>query len=87
MNSLIEISTFVRVVEATSFTAAARQLGLSPPVVTTRVQSLESRLGTRLLNRTTRSLSLTDAGKTYYDHCVRILAELEEADSEVRITH
>lgn len=87
MNSLIEISTFVRVVEATGFTAAARQLGLSPPVVSTRVQALETRLGTRLLNRTTRSLSLTDAGKTYYDHCVHILTELEEAESAVRLTH
>jgi len=87
LNSLIEISTFVRVVEATGFTAAARQLGLSPPVVSTRVQSLESRLGARLLNRTTRSLSLTNAGKTYYDHCVRILADLEEAECAVRLTH
>jgi len=87
LNSLIEISTFVRVVEATGFTAAARQLGLSPPVVSTRVQALESRLGTRLLNRTTRSLSLTEAGKTYYDRCVRILAELDDAESAVRSAH
>ena len=87
MNSLIDISTFVRVVEATGFKAAARQLGLSPPVVSTRVQSLEAKLGARLLNRTTRSLSLTEAGKIYYDHCVRILAELEAADSEVRMAH
>lgn len=87
MSDLIEMSTFVRVVDATGFTAAARQLGLSPPVVSTRVQSLESRLGARLLNRNTRSLSLTDAGKAYYERCVRILAELEEAESEVRSTH
>ncbi len=87
MNNLIEISTFARVVEASGFTAAARQLGLSPPVVTTRVQSLEARLGTRLLNRTTRSLSLTDAGKAYYDRCIRILADLEDAENAVRLTH
>lgn len=87
MNNLIEISTFARVVEASGFTAAARQLGLSPPVVSTRVQSLETRLGARLLNRTTRSISLTDAGKAYYDRCVRILADLEDAENAVRLTH
>jgi DNA-binding transcriptional LysR family regulator len=77
------MSVFSRVVAAGSLSAAARELGLSPAVVSRRLAALESRLGVRLINRTTRSLHLTDEGATYYDTCARLLAEVEEADAAV----
>ncbi|MDE2514934.1 MAG: LysR family transcriptional regulator [Rhodospirillales bacterium] len=67
-------------VEAGGFSAAARRLGLSPAMVSNHVQELEQRLGVRLLNRTTRRVSLTEVGQTYYDQCSRILVAIEEAD-------
>jgi DNA-binding transcriptional LysR family regulator len=72
--------SFVKVVDTGGFGSAARQLNLSASVVTTRVKSIEERLGVRLLNRTTRSVSLTEAGRTYYDRCVQILSEIEHAE-------
>ncbi len=77
------MSIFVRVVAAGNLSAAARELGLSPAVVSRRLARLEARLGARLINRTTRSLRLTDEGATYYEACQRILAEVEEADATV----
>jgi DNA-binding transcriptional LysR family regulator len=77
---LNEIVVFARVVQAGSFSAAARQLGMPKSTVSRKVAELEDRLDTRLLQRTTRKLRLTDAGRTYYDHSARIVAELEEAD-------
>ncbi|MPQ76729.1 LysR family transcriptional regulator [Hydrogenovibrio sp. JE_KL2] len=74
---------FARVVEAGSFTAAARDLGLSTPVVSKRVASLEHELGTRLLHRTTRKLSLTEAGSALYQHCVRLIEEAKMAEMAV----
>ncbi len=70
---------FVRVVEAQSFAAAARELGASPPAVTRAVAFLEDITGARLLTRTTRSVTLTEPGAQYYDDCKRLLGDLEEA--------
>jgi len=77
MDRLANIAAFVRVVENGGFTAAARHLSLSTTMVSNHVQELEDRLGARLLNRTTRKVSLTEIGREYYE---RILAELDEAD-------
>ena len=72
---------FVVVAEQRSFTRAARQLGRSPAAVTRAVAELEKRLSTRLLNRTTRSVSLTGDGTRYLDRCRRVLAEFAELDA------
>ena len=72
--------SFVRVVDTGGFSSAARQLNLATSVVTARVKSIEERLGVRLLNRTTRSVSLTEAGRAYYDRCVQILSKIEDAE-------
>jgi DNA-binding transcriptional LysR family regulator len=77
------MAVFSRVVSAGSLSAAARELGLSPAVISRRLAALESRLGVRLINRTTRSLHLTDEGANYYDTCARLLSEIEEADAAV----
>ncbi len=82
-DTLAEMSIFSRVVATGSLSSAARELGLSPAVVSRRLAALEARLGVRLLNRTTRSLRLTDEGATYYEHCARLLSEIEEADAAV----
>jgi DNA-binding transcriptional LysR family regulator len=82
-DALGEMSIFSKVVAAGSLSAAAKELGLSTAVVSRRLASLESRLGVRLINRTTRSLHLTDEGGRYYEACARLLAEIEEADAEV----
>lgn len=83
MDSLTDIAVFVQVVDAGSFTAAADKLGLSKSVVSKYVSRLEDRLGARLLNRTTRRLSLTEVGRTFYERSQRGLRELEEAEAEV----
>lgn len=83
MNSLTEISIFVKVVELSSFTAAAEALEMSQPVVSKAVTRLEEKLGVRLLNRTTRRLSLTEAGAELYRRSVRALAEIEDAELEI----
>jgi DNA-binding transcriptional LysR family regulator len=80
MDRVTSIMTFVKVVDTGGFATAARALDLSPSMVTNHVQALEERLGVRLLNRTTRRVNLTEVGQAYYERCVRILAELEEAD-------
>src|SRR3989440_577328 len=82
-DALQEMAVFSKVVAAGSLSAAARELGLSPALVSRRLAALESRLGVRLVNRTTRSLNLTVEGSRYYDACTRVLAEIEEADAEV----
>lgn len=81
MEELAHIVTFARVVKAGSFAGAARQLKLSGPVASKHVAKLEQALGVRLLNRSTRKLSLTEAGAAYYEHCVRIVAEVESSKS------
>ena len=80
---LNEIAVFTRVVQAGSFTAAARLLGMPKSTVSRKVAELEERLDARLLQRTTRRLSLTDAGRTYFDYGVRIVNEIEAAESAV----
>jgi DNA-binding transcriptional LysR family regulator len=80
MDTLLSMKVFRQVVEAGSFVAAADRLELSPAMVSKHVMYLEDRLGTRLLNRTTRKLSLTESGCVYYERCVQILSDLEEAE-------
>jgi DNA-binding transcriptional LysR family regulator len=80
MDRMASLTAFVRVVDSGGFTAAARRLSLSPTMISNHVQALENELGVRLLNRTTRRVSLTDIGHDYYERCSQILAELEEAD-------
>jgi DNA-binding transcriptional LysR family regulator len=77
--------SFVKVVETGGFSAAARQLSISTSIVTTHVKSIEDRLGVRLLNRSTRSVSLTEAGHAYYERCVRILSEIEDAEEAAQV--
>lgn len=82
-HDLNETLIFVKVVEQGSFIAAAKALGLPKTTVSRKVQELETRLGARLLHRTTRRLGLTEAGSIYHEHCQRIARELEEAESAV----
>lgn len=81
MDRLSSMEVFVAVVETGSFAAAAARSSLSRAMVTRHVMSLENRLGTRLLNRTTRKLSLTEAGVAYFERCQQVLADVEEADA------
>lgn len=83
VDHLAEMAAFVRVVEAGTFTGAAQRLGWSKSMVSRRIAELEDRLGARLLNRTTRRLSLTEAGDAYYRRCARILAEIDDAEDEI----
>jgi DNA-binding transcriptional LysR family regulator len=80
MDRVSSMQSFVKVVENGGFAAAARQLNLSPSLVTTHIKSLEDRLGVRLLDRNTRKVSLTEVGQAYYERCLQILAEIDEAD-------
>lgn len=81
--NLSEYEIFVAVVDEGSFTAAAEELGVSKSHASKQVSALEDRLGARLLNRTTRRLDLTDVGSAFYDRCVQILADVEEAERSV----
>lgn len=83
MNNFSDIVAFARVAEAHSFVAAAQTLGMSPSAISKAITRLEERLGARLLNRTTRSLSLTDVGQNFYESCRAALGQLEQAESEV----
>jgi len=80
MDRLTSLTAFVRVVDSGGFSAAGRRLNMSTTMVSNHIQALEDRLGARLLNRTTRKVSLTEIGKAYYDRCTQILAEIEQAD-------
>ncbi len=79
MNNLSEMAIFAKVVEAKSFSAAARGLGLTKSAVSKQITRLEHSLGARLLNRTTRHLSLTEIGAEVYEHCARMVTESEAA--------
>lgn len=83
MSNFLDLEIFARVVGAGSMSAAAREMSLSPAVVSKRLRRLEDRLGTRLLQRTTRQIALTEAGKGFYERVVAILASVEEAESFV----
>jgi DNA-binding transcriptional LysR family regulator len=87
MDALDGIAVFARVVDAGSFSVAARRLGISKSAASAQVKRLEERLGVRLLNRTTRRLAPTEAGAAYYRHCTRILAEAEAAEREAAALH
>ena len=80
MDRFQAISAFTRVVEAGSFARAAERLGVSVSAVSRQVALLEAHLATRLLNRTTRRLSLTESGRVFHERCVQLLADLEEAE-------
>jgi DNA-binding transcriptional LysR family regulator len=82
-NTPHEMTVFALAVQRGSFSAAARDLGLTPSGVSKIVTRIERRLGVVLLDRSTRGLSLTPEGSTYVDHCRRIMAEIVQADSEV----
>ena len=81
MDRLSSMRVFSRVIEEGSFAGAARELNLSPAVVTRLVADLEEHLGVRLLNRTTRKLSLTDTGEAYLERVRHVLTEVEEAEA------
>lgn len=83
MDNFTGMAVFTRVVEANSFTEAARRLGMSKAAVSKQVSKLEERLGARLLNRTTRRLSLTEVGAAFYERSARIVAEAEAAELAV----
>jgi LysR family transcriptional regulator for bpeEF and oprC len=86
MNQLRAMQAFVQVVETGSFTAAARELGVSRAKISTYISEIEQYLGVLLLTRTTRSLSLTHDGREYFSHCKRVLGDIEETESRLRST-
>lgn len=83
MDRLTALAVFRQVVERGSFAAAARHLKLSAAAVSKNIGELEAHLAVRLLNRTTRSMSLTEAGQRYYEQVSRILDDLQQADSSL----
>ncbi|KUL97067.1 LysR family transcriptional regulator [Bosea sp. WAO] len=83
MDRFGDLDVFARVVTAKSMSAAGRELNLSPAVISKRIRRLEERLGVRLLQRTTRQLSLTEAGQGFYERVVAILGSIEEAEAWV----
>ncbi|GAB6043703.1 LysR family transcriptional regulator [Endothiovibrio diazotrophicus] len=83
MIDLNEMTIFVKVVEAGTFTGAARALALPKSTVSRKVAALEERLGVRLLQRTTRQVTLTELGAAYYERCARVVQEAEEAERVV----
>src|SRR5215216_1714346 len=82
-----ELDSFVAVVEGGTFSAAARTLGLPVSTVSRQVSRLEERLGVRLLNRTTRQVTPTGPGHTYFERARRIVADSQLAEEEVRQLH
>jgi DNA-binding transcriptional LysR family regulator len=87
MKNLLGMAIFARVAEAKSFSEAARRMGLSKSMVSKEVSKLERSLGARLLNRTTRKLSLTEIGAAFYEHCARMMQEAEEGEQLVGRLH
>jgi DNA-binding transcriptional LysR family regulator len=83
MDNLKRMTIFFHVVETRSFSAAAQKLGVARSAVSRHIALLEKSIGVRLLNRTTRSLSLTEAGETYYRSCARIVEEAEAATRRI----
>lgn len=87
VENITDLVIFVAVVKAGSLSAAGRELGFSSAVVSKRLQRLEEQLGVRLLNRSTRKLCITEDGLRYHDYCVRVLAELDEAETLITSGH
>lgn len=83
MDRLYQMRLYIRVVETGSFSAVARELGTIQPTVSKQLTALEDHLGVRLLNRTTRQLSPTEAGRKYYERCKRILDEISDLESSL----
>jgi len=83
MQDLNDLFYFAKVVECGGFMAAGRKFGLPKSRLSRRVAELESRLGVRLLQRTTRKLALTEVGASYYEHCRAVLAEAEAAEETI----
>ena len=83
MDKITGMTIFTRVAKSGSFTAAADELSMSRAMVSKHIMSLESSLGIRLLNRTTRRLSLTEVGRVYLERCLAILEEIEETEASV----
>jgi DNA-binding transcriptional LysR family regulator len=83
MDKLLAMTTFVRIVDGGSLTAAANALGTSPPTVVRTLAALERQLGVSLLNRTTRRIHLTDAGARYLERCRVILSEVQDAEAKL----
>src|SRR6476469_2964106 len=83
MDRLEGIKIFVRVVESGSFSAVARELGTGQPAISKQIAALEERLGAQLLMRTSRSLSLTEAGRDFYESAVPLISDLEAAESRI----
>src|SRR5215470_13719810 len=83
MDRLYQMRLYTRVVETGSFSAVARELGTIQPTVSKQLTALEEHLGVRLLNRTTRQLSPTEAGRKYYERCKRILDEIADAEGSL----
>lgn len=81
MDRFQEVQVFVRVADLCSFSQAARDLLMPRTTVTNLIKRMETRLGARLLERTTRQVRLTPDGQVYLQRCVRLLADLEEAES------
>lgn len=84
MDVLLSMSIFRRVAETENFSEVAREMGISQPTVSKQVAALEKHLDAKLINRSTRQLSLTDVGKQYYSQCVHILDEIIESESSIR---
>jgi DNA-binding transcriptional LysR family regulator len=83
MDRLTAMKLFVRIVETGSFSAVAREMDMTQPTVSKQLSALEHKLKTRLLNRSTRQLSLTEAGSEYFEACKRILDEVHEAEGNL----
>lgn len=81
MDRLTSMTVFLRVVEKGGFSAVSEEFDISPTMVGKHVRALEERLGGRLLNRTTRSQSLTELGRTYYERCKQVIADVESMES------
>ena len=84
MDKLGDIELFVSVVKKKGLAAAGRRLGMSPASVTAKLNRLEKSYGVRLLTRTTRQISLTEEGATFYQHCLKILNEVHQADESLK---
>src|SRR6266508_524992 len=82
MDRFAGIQVFAQVVESGSFAKAAQRLGLSTSAASRHIGELEAHLQTRLLNRTTRRVSLTESGRAFYERSVQLLADLQEAEQE-----
>lgn len=86
MDQLAAMRAFIRVVEAGTFTSAAESLRMPKPTVTKLIQSLETHVSTKLLNRTTRRVTVTPDGAAYYERALRLITELEELDGSMALS-